>query len=239
MFTFGLIFGLACSQKEDGELYRLALEQTNPSVCLELSNVELQGDCITAVVSENPNRVENERLCNEIVSEKWKGECYFQLSDSGQFIGSQAIQLCSKAGPFSEDCLRHAAARDVELNVHLADLKQAKSLLPRIYGIVKQYLMDSIAQPMARDMLVRMVATHLPSEPFSARFCDGLSPDTCTQIYIVRSLGSGDQGDKSWASACEVPLSARTAVELGLADYTKKMQSVVDRAWGQMCQTSR
>ena len=41
------------------------------------------------------------------------------------------------------------------MNVHLADLKQAKSLLPRIYGTVKQYLLDSIARPMARDMLVR------------------------------------------------------------------------------------
>ena len=34
-----------------------------------------------------------------------------------------------------------------------------------------------------------MIASHQPKQPFSNRYCEGLTPDTCAQIYIIRSLG--------------------------------------------------
>lgn len=239
MFAFGLSVILSCHPQNDAELYQMAIQQIEPMLCLELSDEEMRGECASALVASAPNHTDNERVCAALTSEKWKGECHFQMSDAGQLIGEKAKQMCAKSGPFEEDCLRHAAARDVEMNVHLADLKQAKSLLPRIYGTVKQYLLDSIAQPMARDMLVRMIASHQPNQPFSNRFCEGLTPDTCAQIYIIRSLGSGVQDRSQWESACGTPLTPKRASELSLALYLPEQQTVVDRAWKQLCQTSR
>ena len=238
MFGIGLALWVACSPKSDSELYTLALSKQNPALCLEILNGDVQGDCMTAVIEAAPSSTENESFCARLESEKWKGECHFQLSDANLLVGEKAKVMCQKAGEFSEDCLRHAAARDVEQHIHLAELKQAQNLLPRIYGIVKNYLVDSIAQPMARDMLVRMVAAYQPNTPFSAEYCRGLTPDTCVQIYIVRSLGSGQQDDTAWRGACGSEMTPRLAVSLGWANYHPAQQSVVNKAWRQVCQSS-
>ena len=206
--------------------------------CLEIVDSNVQGDCLTALIEANPSNADNEAFCAQLESEKWKGECFFQLSDAGALVGEAAKRTCQKAGAFSEDCLRHAAARDVEQNIHLAELKQAQNLLPRIYSIVKNYLVDSIAQPMARDMLVRMVAAHQPDKPFSAEYCRGLTADTCVQIYIVRSLGSAEQDDTAWRGACGSEMTPSKAVSLGWSSYRPDQQSIVDKAWRQACQSS-
>ena len=78
-----------------------------------------------------------------VSDDKMRGECVFLLSDGYQFVGESAMSMCVKAEPFTEDCLRHAAARDVEVNIFSTlthATPQPMKLMPRIYGTVQRYL---------------------------------------------------------------------------------------------------
>lgn len=233
-----LFFFIGCQPQTDSELYLGALAEEDPGKCLEISAPDIAGDCLSALVVKTPHAAHWHTTCTQIDDSEWQGECFFQLSDAGAHIGDSARSICAKASPFSEDCLRHAAARDVEQKVNLGELTQAQRLMPRIYSLLKEYLPDPIAQPMARDMLVRMVAQAKPNLPFSKVFCEGLSVDTCIQIYIVRSLGSGHQesNDDTWREHCGASINISTADSLGWASYTPNMQDTVSKAWKQVCQ---
>ena len=96
MFAFGLSVILSCRPQDDAELYQVAIQQNNPTLCLELSDDELRGECASALVASAPNHIDNERVCAALTSEEWKGECHFQMSDAGQLIGEKAKQMLRK-----------------------------------------------------------------------------------------------------------------------------------------------
>ena len=130
------------------------------------------------------------------------------ISDVYQLIGDRLELYAHRQISFTEDCLRHSAARDVEQSIfptltHASP--QPMKLMPRIYGVVQQYLPAQIAESMSRDMMIRFQASRV-NESFTREACTGLNPTICAQVYIIASLGSRDQWsaylEEPWMKAC-------------------------------------
>ena len=194
-----------------------------------------------SILQTASNTEEAGTVCAQISNEKIRGECFFLVSDGYQLTGEQAIAMCAKADPFTEDCLRHAAARDVEHNIfstltHASP--QPMKLLPRIYGSVQLYLPSQIAESMSRDMMIRFQASKV-GDIFDRDACIGLNPSICAQVYIVASLGSRDQWseyvDEPWMQDCGVDLTALSAEAWGWKDWKPSMDAIVQQAYRQLC----
>ena len=72
-----------------------------------------------------------------------RGECIFLISDGYQLIGEQAMSMCAKAEPFTEDCLRHKPRLDVEMKSYDPDACHTATNeidAQGIYGTVQRYL---------------------------------------------------------------------------------------------------
>ena len=200
-----------------------------------------QGECLQRVVSGVGDVDKASSMCSNLHHEEMRGECFFLISDSYQLIGTQARTLCTAAEPYTEDCLRHAAARDVEQNIfstltHASP--QPMKLMPRIYGVVQQYLPAQVAESMSRDMMIRFQASKV-SDSFSREACTGLNPSICAQVYIIASLGSRDQWsayfEEPWMKACGNKLTVSSASEWGWKSWTPTMDTVVQQAYLQLC----
>lgn len=180
-------------------------------------------------------------LCEQVSNDKIRGECVFLISDGYQLIGEQAMSMCAKAIPFTEDCLRHAAARDVERNI-FSTLTHATpppmKLMPRIYGTVQRYLPAQISESMSRDMMIRFQASKV-EDSFSSAACIGLTPAICAQVYIVASLGSRDQWsqyvEEPWMQECGTQLTNARAADWGWKTWEPSMERSVQRAYSQLC----
>ena len=200
-----------------------------------------QGECLQSAVLEIGDVDKASSMCSNLNYQEMRGECFFLISDGYQLIGTQAKTLCTSAVPYTEDCLRHAAARDVEQNIfptltHASP--QPMKLMPRIYGVVQQYLPKQVAESMSRDMMIRFQASKV-GESFSSESCIGLNPSICTQVYIIASLGSREQWssyfEEPWMQACGNKLTASSAVEWGWKSWTPTMDVVVQQAYQQIC----
>jgi hypothetical protein len=112
-------------------------------------------------------------------------------------------------------------------------------LLPRIHGVVKQYLPSQIAESMSRDMMIRFQASKI-GDTFGKEACSGLNPSICAQVYIVASLGSRGQWteyiEEPWMTACGETLMPSSAKEWGWKVWSPDMDSVVQQAYRQLCQ---
>ena len=208
---------------------------------VQCENVEDAQRCLQSILQNASNIEEARTMCAQASNEKIRGECFFLVSDGYQLTGEQAMSMCAQADPFTEDCLRHAAARDVEQNIfstltHASP--QPMKLLPRIHGSVQQYLPAQIAESMSRDMMIRFQASKV-GDIFDRDACIGLNPSICAQVYIVASLGSRDQWseyvEEPWMQDCGVPLTASSAESWGWKDWKPSMEVIVQRAYGQLC----
>lgn len=182
----------------------------------------------------------------------WRGECYFLFADQHQIYGAMARDICDHAEDFQEDCLRHAGAREVEneLFPYMQNTRvEPMKLMPKVYGILANYLPDSITKPMARDMVVRYMADQV-GERFTADACRGLDDNFCAQIYIVGNLGTGAQwvsGEgQAWMLDCQGEqafLLASNRTELAKQwkwkPWDASLDAVVVKAYTQLCQANR
>ena len=198
-------------------------------------------ECLSSAVLEIGDVNKASSMCSKLNDEQMRGECLFLVSDGYQLIGEQAMTLCDASEPYTEDCLRHAAARDVEQNIfptltHASP--QPMKLMPRIYGVVQQYLPEQVAESMSRDMMIRFQASKV-GESFTSESCIGLNPSICAQVYIIASLGSRDQWstyfEEPWMQACGSKLSVSSAVEWGWKSWTPTIDTVVQQAYQQIC----
>ncbi len=204
---------------------------SNPHQCIQQSIQSFEGTIDEAL-----------ELCKTLNDERLAGECAFLFSDEGKLTGELARTMCAAATPFEEDCLRHAAARDVEQNIY-PDLRLSNpapmKLVPRIFGVVSQYLPSEIAEPMSRDMMIRLQASKIQGA-FDANDCAGLTPSLCAQVYIVGSLGSRGQWsehvEEPWMKQCGTVLTPDTASEWGWMAWTSDVDATVQTAYGQLCQ---
>ena len=223
-----LVLWVLCVACDSNPLNRCEQEK-DPAECLQRAVLEVGG-----VNEASP-------LCSRMTDDTLRGECFFLISDGYQLIGEQARTLCVSAVPYTEDCLRHAAARDVEQNIfptltHASP--QPMKLMPRIYGVVQQYLPAQVAESMSRDMMIRFQASKV-SDSFSREACTGLNPSICAQVYIIASLGSRDQWsayfEEPWMKACGNKLTVSSAVEWGWKSWNPTMDPVVQQAYQQIC----
>ncbi len=204
---------------------------SNPHQCIQESIQSFEGTVEQAL-----------ELCDTLTDERLKGECAFLFSDEGKLTGELARNMCAAATPFEEDCLRHAAARDVEQNIY-PNLKLANptpmKVVPRIFGVVSQYLPSEIAEPMSRDMMIRLQASKIEGS-FDISDCNGLTPSLCAQVYIVASLGSRGQWsehvEEPWMSHCGTVLLVEKATEWGWKSWTNDVDATVQTAYQQLCQ---
>lgn len=218
-------------------LFLFSCQHDQLQVCLEKEEPSL---CMQERIKKSDDIAALETECKSIATEKWRGECYFLLSDVSRAIKAEGKRLCSLAQPFQEDCLRHVAARDVEQNLYPVLVnRNAKPMkvMPRIYGIVQEYLPAEIAQPMARDMLLRKYATEIKA-PFTKASCQGMEPDMCSQFYIVCSLGGDQQwtGSEAWFAYCDQQISPELARSFSWLMFTADAQEIVQRSFEQICQ---
>ena len=86
---------------------------------VQCEDVEDAQSCLQSVLQTASSLEEAGTICAPVSNEKIRGECFFLVSDEYQLTGEQAMSMCAKADPFTEDCLRHAAARDVEQNIFI------------------------------------------------------------------------------------------------------------------------
>ena len=210
-------------------------ENTNePQLCLmEEMNTQMQ------------NKRDIQELldaCSLLTDRSLKGECYFLVSDESKLTGDNAREVCRFAEPFSEDCLRHAAAREVEQSI-FATLENSQPnpmrVLPRIHGVVRNYLPAEIAEPMARDMVLRFQASRIGSD-FDTADCLGLQSNLCSQVYILAALGSREQWTKGfeepWMLACGRDITVQDAEGWSWPHWQGEMDAVVQNAMQQICQ---
>ena len=237
-----MIWLLACQTLDEETLHQRALQQQDPVACQELSEERI-AECLSSVIALSAVSDANKTLqsCGAIQQKKWRGECFFLVSDTVELIGEDALSVCAIADPFVQDCLRHAAARDVEQNLlSKTDAKDPLKVMSRIHQIIRFYLPEEISQPMARDMLLRWLADPI-SKPFDARACQGLPTDMCVQLYLVASLGSGRQwtGEEQWWQHCATGLPLERSEEYGFLPWTEEMAPIISQAWKQICQANQ
>jgi hypothetical protein len=110
-------------------------------------------------------------------------------------------------------------------------------VMPRIYGIVQAYLPPQIAEPMARDMVLRKYAQEIQS-PFSQDSCRGMGTDMCSQLYIIASLGETQQwnGTERWFQYCDQRITVELAKSFSWLVFTADAQNIVERSFRQICQ---
>ena len=106
-------------------------------------------------------------------------------------------------------------------------------------GIVQIYLPAEVAQPMARDMLLRKYAADL-SSPFTKSSCQGMDIDMCSQLYLIASLGGNKQwnGTEIWFQHCDQQITADLAKSFSWLVFTADAQEIVQRSFQQICQAS-
>ena len=221
---------LACSTDATSSLVSCP-QQSEPTVCIERSIQSFEGTIDEAIL-----------LCQQLPKGALRGECAFLLSDGSELIGDVSRTMCAVATPFEEDCLRHAAAREVEKSI-LPTLSNATpnpmKLLPRIHGVVRQYLPAEIAESMSRDMMIRFQASRV-EQTFDSVSCIGLNPSICAQVYIVASLGSRGQWtehfDEPWMDSCSRLITVEDAKAWNWKQWTLAMDTVVQQAHQQLCQ---
>ena len=202
-------------------------------------------ECLQTVILETSSAEELLESCARLGDQTVRGECHFLVSDIHQLTGDAARQICTQATPFTEDCLRHAAGREVEMTI-FSTLTQATpqpmKLLPRIHGVVKQYLPPQIAESMSRDMMIRFQASRV-SEQMTRTDCTGLNPAMCAQVYIVASLGSRGQWteylEEPWMLSCGNVLTKVDAQTWGWKTWTPDLDAVVQQAYSQICNAAQ
>ena len=121
MWLFALWLGLSCGKSSELSHCK---SQVEPSICLSDSIGASTRDTL-ALVNDCEINLEDELLL---------AECLFLIVDQKGLISDSARDLCSKTTPFVEDCLRHAAAREVEQTIYAAVQKASPKpmkLLPR------------------------------------------------------------------------------------------------------------
>jgi len=237
-----VIWLLACQPADEATIYQKALQNNDLQLCQKLSNAK-QAECGATVIAlmaeEDPNGAL--QACNQIKEKKWRGECFFLISDNAGLIGDDARAVCALADPFVEDCLRHAAARDVEQSLYpTINDNQPMKVMPRMYQLIREYLSEEIAQPMARDMILRRMGGTITTS-FDENSCIGIPKDMCVQLYLVASLGSGRQwtGEEDWWKYCEQKLTVELAVSHGFLPWSSQMEEVTSAAWKQLCQANQ
>ena len=240
--SLGLIIGLQGCQ--DSVLSLPISWMESPLVTCQQGSTEEQQNCLQESIhqsyQEQQPLQEMIAYCTQLSVSLIQEECYFLIADEYQLIEQSALDLCSQTGTFQEDCLRHASARHVEMQL-FPQLHNAKPLkvMPRIYGIVQQYLPDEIAQPMARDMMLRYASTQV-SAPFTMLSCQDLGKDLCAQVYILSSLGSRSQIEDNapWLDKCGQPITQMDAKLWGWMTWTRddNTAQVVQMAFEQLCQ---
>lgn len=207
----------------------------------QCEHVEDTQSCMQVAIQQLSGVEEGPSLCAQVSDNKMRGECFFLLSDGYQLIGEDAISMCAEAEPFTEDCLRHAAARDVEVSI-FSTLTHATpepmKLMPRIYGTVQRYLPAQISESMSRDMMIRFQASRV-GDTFDRDACTGLNPSICAQVYIVASLGSRDQWseyvEEPWMRSCGNQLTQTSAAKWGWKPWVPSMETTIQQAYRQLC----
>ena len=225
-----LYMWLACSTDGTSSIVSCPQHQ-EPTVCIERSIQSFEGTVDEAIA-----------VCQQLPEGELRGECAFLLSDGSELMGDVARTMCAVATPFEEDCLRHAAAREVETTI-LPTLSNVNpnpmKLLPRIHGVVRQYLPAEIAESMSRDMMIRFQASRVETL-FDSESCTGLNPSICSQVYIVASLGSRGQWtehfSEPWMASCSRDITVEDATTWGWKQWTVSMEEVVQQAHQQLCQ---
>jgi hypothetical protein len=239
-----MIFLMGCLMSEDDvSLYQKAIQQNNIKYCNRLNDSSRVSECTSTVAGNiakyDPNK--SLKICDKIKDSKWRGECFFLVSDTAQLIGDDARSVCKLSSPFEEDCLRHAAARDVEQNLYtIINNQQPMKLMPRIYDVLKTYLDEKVAQPMARDMLLRYLSSEI-TPPFVSDSCSEIPNDMCVQLFIISSFGSAGQwsGKEYWWKHCGKQITKESGKEIGFMDWHEDMSSIVSKAWMQMCNANQ
>ena len=215
----------------------LSCQQESLNACLTEAE---PSTCMQTIVQKAEDVMSLEAECQGISEQKWKGECYFLLSDQSGAIKLEGQRLCGLAEPFEEDCLRHVAARDVEINLYPILVNKNASpmkVMPRIYGVIQVYLPQQIAEPMARDMLLRKYAQDIQS-PFSQDSCLGMGADMCSQLYIIASMGETQKwnGTEAWFQYCDQKITVELAKSFSWLVFTADAQDIVERSFRQICQ---
>ena len=233
-----MIWLFACQATDSQSQLQSALQHQEPLRCQDLPE-ELRLECMLSILQQTVPKDINEALqsCGPIEEQKWRGECFFLVSDIGELVGDDAIAVCQIAEPFSEDCLRHAAARDVEVNLFTSTgHKEPMKLMSAIERKLQRYLPLSISQPMARDMMLRWKVSTI-SPPFSRQHCEGLPTDMCAQLYLLASLGTGAQwtGQEGWWSECGRPLTPSQAEQYSFWGWEPDVEQTVAMSWQQLC----
>ncbi len=105
------------SQLTEPERYLAAVDnpeitlQEGQDLCLSLSDAELAGECMLAVVSAVGRRGETglDTLCVEVPEGVWADECWFLAAEGAARAGRRedAAGLCLRSGRFVNDCGQH------------------------------------------------------------------------------------------------------------------------------------
>ena len=141
----------------------------------------------------------------------------------------------------TEDCLRHAAARDVEMNIFATlthATPQPMKLMPRIYGTVQRYLPAQISESMSRDMMIRFQASKVGAV-FSVRHVPDSPLRFVHKCILSRRLGSRDQWshyvEEPWMKECGTELTNALAAGWGWKTWESLHDSTVQQAYRQLC----
>lgn len=232
---------LSCSSSDETYLNRaIALGSASP--CDRIAAAPLQTECRLAVAQSLASTHLDEAIavCTSVPTEVWKDECVFLSIDEAGVVGEEAMAQCAVAGQYRQQCITHAAARDVERQVFAAATPgQERQAHERAEGVLRQYMSGGDARRMARTLVISWLATREPGQPFSARSCGNLRPEMCPEVYVRRAQGDGMRppDDAPWRALCGAPLdSAEQAVRHGLPRWDASGAAMAAEGWQRLCQ---
>ena len=230
---------LSCAQTTDAERYTAALSALSAEPCTHIDDRTLQAECLSAVsdgLLQQGRADEAGAACAAAGEGRWRDECFFRLADEAGMVGEEARAMCPRAGRFADQCINHAAARDVEQTLlRQPRYGREKQTMNQMVGILAPYVGRQAALSMARSITVSWLARR-DDAPFSARTCGTLPAAFCLHVYAQRARSGADSSaPQPWQSRCSEPLSPAVAAEAGLPPYEAEMQAVVSAAWTMLC----
>lgn len=228
----------------DAEHYAAALGAADAARCGRVRAAATRDECLSAVavaLARARNAEGATAACAQLSSgSRWRDECHFSLADELGLVGSAAVQTCQQAGQYQQDCINHAAAREVEQRLLSQGPRhgQERETTQRMVGILKGYMSEGEAHRMAHSMTISWLARRDDGQVFRPESCGNFDANICTQVYILRARGGElySRADASWRSRCDQPLTAAVAEQdAELPEFAPEMGEVVQRAWAVLC----
>lgn len=193
------------SRAQDGRIYAAVLAEPAEEAaddlgrCGQIADDHTRGECTLVVVQRmaDAGRSPPEDGCALVTEEPWSSECWFMAAEHWAKRGepARAAELCTRAGPFVDDCAQHLWQDDVYALVRRQGSRVLPKRLPRAQALYRTWepVLGSSSDFSVRFWRRFYEAPFEPERPLDLRACaelPGAHEELCRlaagRVYVIR-----------------------------------------------------